>query len=58
MKKIINDVGLVEDQMIQGLVKAYPELRKLDCGNVVVRAQKKGGRVAPATAASSMPSPT
>ncbi len=47
MKKIINDVNLVEDQMIQGLVKAYPQtLRKLDCGNVVVRAEKKQGKVA------------
>lgn len=47
MKKFINDVGLVEEQMIQGMVKAYPQyLRKLDCGNVVVRAHKKEGRVA------------
>lgn len=47
MKKIINDVNLVEDQMIQGIVKAYPnQLRKLDCGNVVVRAEKKQGKVA------------
>ena len=47
MKKIINDVNLVEDQMIQGLTKAYPQyLRKLDCGNVVVRAEKKQGKVA------------
>lgn len=47
MKKIINDVSLVEDQMIQGLVKAYPQyLRKLDCGNVVVRSEKKQGKVA------------
>ncbi len=47
MKKFINDVALVEDQMIQGMVKAYPGyLRKLDCGNVVVRADKKAGKVA------------
>ena len=47
MKKFINDVSMVEDQMIQGMVKAYPGyLRKLDCGNVVVRAQKKEGKVA------------
>lgn len=47
MKKFINDVALVEDQMIQGMVKAYPGyLRKLDCGNVVVRADKKEGKVA------------
>ena len=47
MKKFINDVALVEDQMIRGMVKAYPQyLRKLDCGNVVVRAHKKEGKVA------------
>lgn len=47
MKKIINDVNLVEDQMIQGLVKAHPQyLKKLDGINVVVRAQKKEGKVA------------
>lgn len=47
MKKFINDVALVEEQMILGMVKAYPQyLRKLDCGNVVVRADKKEGKVA------------
>lgn len=47
MKKFINDAALVEDQMIQGMVKAYPQyLKKLDCGNVVVRADKKEGKVA------------
>lgn len=47
MKKLINDPSQVEDQMIQGMVKAHPRhLRKLDCGNVVVRAQKKEGKVA------------
>lgn len=47
MKKFINEASLVEDQMIQGMVKAYPDhLRKLDCGNVVVRARKKEGKVA------------
>ncbi len=47
MKKLINDPSKVEDQMIQGMVKAHPRhLRKLDCGNVVVRAQKKEGKVA------------
>lgn len=47
MKKFINAVDKVEDQMIQGMVKAYPQyLRKLDCGNVVVRASKKEGKVA------------
>ena len=47
MKKFINQVELVEDQMIQGMVKAYPQyVRKLDCGNVVVRTEKKEGKVA------------
>lgn len=47
MKKLINDVEQVENEMIEGMVKAYPQyLRKLDCGNVVVRAQKKEGKVA------------
>ena len=47
MKKFINDVAAVEDQMIQGMVKAFPQyVRKLDCGNVVVRAKKKEGKVA------------
>lgn len=47
MKKFINEACLVEDQMIQGMVKAYPQyLRKLDCGNVVVRSKKKEGKVA------------
>ena len=47
MKKFINDADLVEEQMIQGMVKAYPQyLKKLDCGNVVVRAAKKEGKVA------------
>ena len=42
MKKLINAVDAVEEQMIQGLVKSAPKkLRKLDCGNVVVRAEKK-----------------
>lgn len=47
MKKFINDVSLVEEQMILGMVKAYPEyLKKLESGNVVVRANKKEGKVA------------
>lgn len=37
----------VENEMILGMVKAYPQyVRKLDCGNVVVRAEKKEGKVA------------
>lgn len=47
MKKLINDVESVEEQMILGLVKSAPDkLRKLDGSNVVVRAQKKEGKVA------------
>lgn len=47
MKKLINSVETVEDEMIQGLVKAYPQyLKKLDGYNVVVRANKKEGKVA------------
>ena len=47
MKKFINSVEKVEDEMVNGLVKAYPGyLKKLDCGNVVVRSNKKEGKVA------------
>lgn len=47
MKKLINSVETVEDEMIQGLVKAYPKyLKKIDGHNVVVRANKKEGKVA------------
>ena len=47
LKKIINAVDQVENQMIEGMVKAFPQyVKKLDCGNVVVRAQKKTGKVA------------
>lgn len=47
MKKLINSVEIVEDEMIQGLVKAYPQyLKKVDGHNVVVRAKKKEGKVA------------
>lgn len=47
MKKFINSVETVEDEMIQGLVKAYPQyLKKIDGHNVVVRAHKKEGKVA------------
>ena len=47
MKKIINGVEQVENEMILGMAKAYPQyLRKLDCGNVVVRSRKKEGKVA------------
>lgn len=47
MKKFINAVDQVENEMIQGMIKAYPTyIKKLDCGNVVVRATKKEGKVA------------
>jgi dihydroxyacetone kinase-like protein len=47
MKKLINAVETVEEQMILGLVKSAPKkLRKLDCGNVVVRTEKKENKVA------------
>ncbi len=47
MKKFINNPEQCEDQMILGLVKAFPQhVRKLDCGNVVVRSRKKENRVA------------
>ena len=47
MKKLINSVEAVEEQMILGLVKSAPKkLRKLECGNVVVRADKKSNKVA------------
>ncbi len=44
MKKIINAVENVEEEMILGLVKSAPDkLRKLECANVVVRGGKKEG---------------
>lgn len=47
MKKLINSVDAVEEQMILGLVKSAPaKLRKLEDGNVVVRTDKKTGKVA------------
>lgn len=47
MKKFVNAVDQVENEMVQGMVKAYPQyLRKLECGNVVARSRKKEGKVA------------
>lgn len=47
MKKFINNPELCEDQMIQGLVKAFPKyVTKLECGNVIVRSEKKENKVA------------
>ena len=37
MKKIMNNVDAVENEMVLGMVKEYPQyIKKLDCGNVVV----------------------
>ena len=47
MKKFINAPEAVEREMIEGMLKAYPErLRELDCGSVLVRRKKKTGKVA------------
>ena len=47
MKKFINKVGDVENEMVEGLVRAFPRhLRKLACGNAVVRAEKRTDKVA------------
>ena len=47
MKKLINKVEDVEREMIEGLAKAAPKkLKKPPEGNIVVRAQKKQGKVA------------
>ena len=47
MKKFINDVGEVENEMVSGMAKAFPrQVRKLAGGNTLVRAEKKVGKVA------------
>ena len=47
MKKIIKSVELVEEQMIEGLCKAYPGyVKRVEGTNVIARAVKKEGRVA------------
>ena len=47
MKKFINNVENVEQEMVLGLAKAFPQyVTKLDCGNVLVRSNKKEGKVA------------
>lgn len=47
MKKIINTPELVEQQMIDGLIKAYPDqLTRLEDEFVILRKQKKIGKVA------------
>ncbi len=47
MKKIINAVDQVEEQMIEGLCKAYPQyVKRVEGSNAIVRATKKEGKVA------------
>ncbi len=47
MKKIINAVDHVEEQMVEGMIKAYPKyLRRVEGTNVIARAQKKTDKVA------------
>lgn len=47
MKKIINETSQVEEQMVEGLVKAYPGyVKRIDGTTVVVRSDKKTGKVA------------
>ncbi len=47
MKKIINETNQVEEQMVEGLVKAYPGyVKRIDGTTVVVRSDKKTGKVA------------
>lgn len=47
MKKFINNVNSVESEMISGMLKAYPDrIRELPCGGVLVRKEKKEGKVA------------
>ena len=47
MKKFINNVVDAEAEMLQGMVKAYPQyIRKLDSGDVLVRAVKNENKVA------------
>ena len=47
MKKFINNVEDVEKEMVEGFAKAYPNyVRKLECGNVLVRSDKASDKVA------------
>ncbi len=47
MKKIINAADLVEEQMMEGLRKAYPQyVRRLDGTSVFVRTEPKKGKTA------------
>lgn len=46
MKKLINAVEMVEEEMVLGLVKSDPSLCKVEGQNIVARANKKVGKVA------------
>ena len=47
MKKFINAVENVEQEMLAGIAKAHPEyVQKLPDFNVLVRTEKKEGKVA------------
>ena len=46
MKKFVNAVDQVEKEMIRGFLKANPGIAELPCGSVLVRKEKKEGKVA------------
>lgn len=46
MKKFINSANQVEKEMIQGMLKANPGIVELPCGGVLVRKNRKEGKVA------------
>ena len=47
MKKFINSVENVEKEMLEGMLKAYPDkIEELNCGAVLVRTKKKTDKVA------------
>ena len=47
MKKFLNNVNDVESEMMQGLLKAFPDaLQALDCGGVLVRKELNRDKVA------------
>lgn len=59
MKKLINEPGGVVDEMLEGMVAAHPELRRLDGTNVLVRADAPvDGKVAVVSGGGSGHEPT
>ncbi|WP_411963462.1 dihydroxyacetone kinase subunit DhaK [Haloferax sp. YSMS24] len=59
MKKLINEPGGVVDEMLEGMVTAHPELRRLDGTNVLVRADAPvDGKVAVVSGGGSGHEPT